>query len=63
MTAPFEDALVGSLERAELLRALEAAVAGLLREAEEVRELADRVEPELRTLTSAWAPPRGLDSL
>ena len=63
VAAPFEDALVTSLERAELVRALEAAVAGLLREADEVRELADRVESELRTLTSAWAPPRGLDSL
>ena len=40
VAAGFEDALVGALERDELLRALETAVAGLLREADEVRELA-----------------------
>ena len=30
---------------------------------DEVRDLVDRVESELRTLTSAWGPRRGLDSL
>ncbi len=49
----FADALVLSLERDELLRALGSAIAGLLREADEVRELAAKAEPELRTLTAA----------
>ena len=49
----FEDALVRSLDREELLRALASAVAGLLREAVEVGELAARVEPQLRELASA----------
>ena len=52
--AAFDDALVRSLDRAELLRALECAVDGLLREADEVRELAARVEPDLRSLTATW---------
>ena len=47
-------ALVASLDRDELLRALTAAIAALLREADEVRELANRVTPELRALTAAW---------
>ncbi|HXR11461.1 MAG TPA: hypothetical protein VN770_04135 [Gaiellaceae bacterium] len=51
--AGFEDALVRSLDRDELLRALESAVAGLLREADEVRELAAAVEPQLRLLVEA----------
>jgi predicted nucleotidyltransferase len=46
----FRDALVGSLERDELLRALGCAIAGLLREAGEVQELAANVEPQLREL-------------
>jgi len=50
----FKDALVRSLERDELLRALGSAVAGLLREAGEVQELAAKVEPQLRELTVAW---------
>jgi hypothetical protein len=50
----FEDALVRSLERDELLRALGSAIAALLREADEVRDLAARVEPQLRTLASTW---------
>ena len=50
----FSGALIGSLERAELLRALERAVGGLLREAGEVPELAAKTEPELRTLTARW---------
>ena len=52
---PFRDALPRSLDRDELLRALGIAVAGLLREADEVRELADKVGPELRKLSAAWA--------
>jgi hypothetical protein len=45
-----ECALVRSLDRDELERALDAAIASLLHETEEVRELADRLEPSLRTL-------------
>jgi hypothetical protein len=48
----FSDALVRSLEREELLRVLESAVAGLLRESAEVRDLAAKVEGQLRELTS-----------
>lgn len=47
-------ALVTSLERDELLRALCCAIEGLLREAGEVQELADKVEPQLRQLTASW---------
>jgi hypothetical protein len=50
----FDGALVRSLAREELLRALAAAVDGLLREAGEAADLATRVEPELRALTRAW---------
>lgn len=49
----FDAALVRSLEPAELLRALRAAVAGLLAEADEVRGLAEAVEPGLRELTES----------
>ncbi len=55
------EALVGSLERKELLRALRVATAGLLREAAQVRELAEMtaiVVPHLRELTSAWKEER-----
>jgi len=48
----FKDALVHSLERDELLRALANAVAGLLREATEVADVAAKVESQLRELTS-----------
>ena len=50
----FEDALVGSLDRDGLLRALDAAIAGLLRESDEVADLAARVDADLRALTAAW---------
>jgi hypothetical protein len=50
----FADALVSSLERDELLRALGSTITGLLREASDVRELATKVEPELRALTASW---------
>ncbi len=46
----FLGALVRSLDREELLRALATAIAGLLNEAHEVRELATRAEPRLREL-------------
>jgi hypothetical protein len=52
--ARFTAAIVSSLERDELLRALGAAVAGLLNEAGEARELAAKAEPELRALTASW---------
>jgi predicted nucleotidyltransferase len=48
----FADALVRSLERDELLRSLASAVAGLLREATDVAEVAAKVEGQLRELTS-----------
>lgn len=48
--APLGDALVRSVDAAELRRALAVAVAGLLREADVVRELADRVAPRLGEL-------------
>jgi hypothetical protein len=51
---PLRDAIVRSLEPDELRRALGSAVAGLLREADEVRDLADRVAPELIKLGEAW---------
>ena len=51
----FADALVSAPERDVLLRALSCAVAGLLGEAGDVRELAARVAPDLRLLTSTWS--------
>ncbi len=45
------------MARAELLRALGAAIAGLLAEAEEVpevQELAAKVAPQLHKLTADW---------
>jgi hypothetical protein len=50
----FSTALVTSLERDELLRALGLTIEGLLREAEEVQELAVKVEPQLRKLMVEW---------
>ena len=51
----FADTFVSAPERDELLRALACAVAGLLRQADAVEELAAKVEPDLRLLTSAWS--------
>ena len=53
MRDSFVGALARSLERDELLRALAEAIEGLLRESEEVQELAAQVEPQLRALM-AW---------
>lgn len=53
----FKEALVRSLERDELLRALKVAIAGLLREAvqaQDVQEMAAKVEPQLHELTAIW---------
>ncbi len=52
--AGFVGALVRSLDHDDLLRALRSAIEGLLREADEARDLAIRVEPELRKLTLPW---------
>jgi len=54
--ALFADALVRSMDRAELLRALGAAIAAMLRESGEVPGLASKVEAELRGLVSAHWP-------
>ncbi len=50
----FSRTLVTALERDELLRALGNVIEGLLREVDEVHELAARVEPQLRSLTVEW---------
>ena len=50
----FKGALVASLERDELLRALGHAIEGLLSETDEVQELAAQVESQLRILTTVW---------
>jgi hypothetical protein len=50
----FSSALVTSLERDELLRALGCVINGLFGEVDEVKELAIKVEPQLRELTVAW---------
>jgi hypothetical protein len=47
------DALVMSLERGELSRALGCAIEGLLREGDAVQELAAKVAPQLRMLAEA----------
>ena len=50
----FTCALVTSLEQDELLRALGCVIDGLLHDVDDVRELAAKVEPQLRELTVAW---------
>lgn len=57
LLAGFEETLVRSIDREELLRALVNAVDGLLREADEVRGLADKLEPPLRNLADLDARP------
>lgn len=55
--APFVEALAGSLEPEELLRALGAAIASLLGEAHQssdLRAMAAATEPQLRELTAPW---------
>jgi hypothetical protein len=51
---PLRGALVASLERDELLRALGCAIEGLLREGDQVQDLAAKVAPQLSELTAAW---------
>ena len=50
----FRHTLVASLDRKELLRALGCAIEGLLGEAQDVKILAGRVEPQLRQLIEKW---------
>jgi hypothetical protein len=50
LLAGFEDTLVRSIDREELLRALGRSVDRLLRQADEVRVLADKLESPLRNL-------------
>ena len=50
----FKYALVTSLERDELLRALGCVINGLLSEVDEVQVLAAKVEPQLRMLSVPW---------
>ena len=57
--AAFRDALVRSLEREELLRALRSAIAGLLRETDQIQDMAASVEAQLRELTVAWESSPG----
>jgi hypothetical protein len=52
VVGPFTGALVQSLERADLRRALGNAVTVLLRESAEAREMAEKVESQLRELAS-----------
>jgi len=47
-------ALVNSVDREDLLRALRGAIELLLREAGEVQDMASKVEPQLRELTAPW---------
>jgi hypothetical protein len=60
VAATFEDALVRSLDRGELLRALGAAIEALLREAEEVGGRGPRLAAPLRDLTSPDWPGRDM---
>jgi len=48
----FKNSLVTTLERDELLRALTCAIDGLFYEVDGVKELAAKVEPQLRMLTA-----------
>jgi hypothetical protein len=50
----FAGSLVRSLERDELLRALSVAIDALLRESEQVRDVAAPIELQLRELTAEW---------
>jgi len=54
--ASFQGALVTTLERGELLRALAAAIKGLLHESGEAQHLAEQVEPHLQKLMEEFSP-------
>ena len=47
-------AFVAKLTRDELLRALRCVIDGLLRETEDVQEVANKVKPQLFALTAEW---------
>src|ERR1041384_3411712 len=47
----FKPSFVKSLEREELMRALRCVIDGMFKETDEVKELADKVEPRVRELT------------
>lgn len=55
--AAFADALVTALERDELLRALGSAIQALLQQADDVSEMANLVEPQLRELMHPFSLP------
>jgi hypothetical protein len=55
-------ALVRSLDRPELLRALNEAISGLLTEARDTLAVPTKTEQQLRALTANWAPPSGVTS-
>jgi hypothetical protein len=50
----FKNTLVCSREREELLRALTGVIEGLLLETDGIKEMASKVEPQLRELTQPW---------
>ncbi len=52
VTEPLKDAIVRSLEPVDLRSALGSAVTGLLRASDEVIDMADKVEPQLRELVT-----------
>ncbi len=52
--AGFEKGLVRSIDREELLRALKHVINALMSEAGEAKDLATRVEPQLRELQRGW---------
>jgi hypothetical protein len=52
---PLKGALVTAFEQQELLRALECALEGLMRESGEISDFAAKVEPQLRELTIPWS--------
>ena len=49
---PFGDALVRSLDRTELTRALDSAIANLMNEGRRVQTLGAKLEPQLRALAA-----------
>ena len=52
----FRETFVSRLERDELMSALTKVIEGLLSEAEEVRDVAKQVEPQLHELSLRWDP-------
>jgi hypothetical protein len=50
----FKPSLIKSLEREELMRALRCVIDAMFMERDDVKELADKVEPRVRELTLPW---------